>query len=70
MLGGGKFRGIDGALAVEGTTSRCHSGAKAELARRATVRDCPCCAVATHVAIRATYGAGEFSNEEARGLEF
>lgn len=66
----GNLEGGNIALVLEGTTSRCHNGGKTELARRATVRDCPCCTAATHVAIPAPYEAGEFSNEGDRALEF
>ena len=43
------------------------SGAKAEVAQRAEVRYCPCCAMATHVALSPTNVAGEFPNEKKRG---
>ena len=54
---------------LEGTCARAHQGPKTDLARRAKVGYCPCCARAAHVAAPTRYTVREFSDEKARGLE-
>ena len=50
----------------EGATSRGRGGTKAELTQRAKVGYRPCCTIATHVAILASYGLGEFADGKKR----
>ena len=51
-----------------GTTSRAHTASRQDIAQRAKVGNCPCCAQATHVAFPPRYALGGFYHSESRGL--
>ena len=50
---------------VEGVCSKGSEALKSELAQRAKCGICPCCALATHVLVPATYDAGRFDRKKA-----
>ena len=52
-------------IRVEGVCSKGHEALKTELAQRAKVGICPCCAVATHVLVPPTYAAGRSDRKKS-----
>ena len=52
---------------LAGTAYRAHSAACADLAQRAKVSHCPCCTLATHVALPPKSAPGDSNSLRARG---
>ena len=52
-------------LRVEGVCSKGHEALKSELTHGAKCGTCPCCALATHVLVPATYDVGRYDRRKA-----
>ena len=55
-------------IRIEGFCSKGHEALKNDLAQRAKVGICPCCAVATHVLVPPTYAAGRPDRKKSNSI--